>query len=221
MGLFRDLTGQRFGCLTVVRRGPNSASGRSRWVCRCDCGVPEALKHANNLHRGLGLHCGCKTGVNISAGKIKHGYAMLKRDGSRHSEYLSWGAMKSRVLNPNDHAYPRYGGRGIGICEEWQSSFEAFLRDMGAKPGPGYSLERRDNNGDYCPANCCWATVPEQLDNRRITVTLEHDGVVKPLAEWARISGVSRNRLAARLRAGWPVDRALSAPRGAPASHGA
>jgi hypothetical protein len=126
-------------------------------------------------------------------------------------EHRVWRNIHQRCENPNDEHYPDYGGRGIRVCERW-ASFEAFLEDMGTRPGCGYTIDRRDVNGDYEPGNCRWATVAEQNRNKRTTKLVTFDGRTMCVAEWARESGVSRNLILYRLAAGWPVERALREP---------
>lgn len=125
--------------------------------------------------------------------------------------YQSWICMRQRCLNTNAADYPRYGGRGIRICAEWQESFPAFLRDMGERP-VGKTLDRIDTNGDYCAANCRWATNREQIRNTRVNHRVEYDGVIKCLAEWADTVGIPDGTLSARLRRGWSVAQTLETP---------
>jgi len=101
-------------------------------------------------------------------------------------EYSTWQHMKQRCLNPNSYNYPHYGGRGIKICERWLNSFDNFLEDMGKRPADNYSIDRIDNNGDYCPENCKWSNIYEQVGNRSITVKAELNGEIKSLADWCR-----------------------------------
>lgn len=113
-------------------------------------------------------------------------------------EYRAWCEMKSRCCNPRRKHYSGYGGRGIRVCASWLHSFEAFFADMGARPSSAHSIERIDNNGDYSPSNCKWATATEQANNRRSTIKV--DG--KPLSEVAAESGIKASTLHRRMRYG-------------------
>jgi hypothetical protein len=119
-------------------------------------------------------------------------------------------SMRQRCENPNDLAYKNYGGRGISICERWKT-FENFAADMGAMPDD-HSLERIDVNGNYEPSNCRWATDLEQSRNTRKTRWIEYCGVRACLAEWSDRTGMRRGTISARLKNGWSVERALTAP---------
>jgi hypothetical protein len=116
--------------------------------------------------------------------------------------------MKARCDNPTARLYPRYGGRGISYDPSW-NSFETFLLDMGEAP-PDQTIERRDNNGNYSKANCCWATRKEQAKNKSNVTLYEWNGEKRSVAEWARVTGIQRLTLRHRLKAGWPVARALT-----------
>lgn len=133
-----------------------------------------------------------------------HGKSRLYR-----STYQSWCAMKHRCYNPHSKKYARYGGRGIIVCERWKHSFEKFFADMGPKPD-GFSIERMDNNGNYEPANCRWATNLEQQNNTRACKFLEHDGLRLSIRAWARRSGLDISTFKYRIRSGWPMARAIS-----------
>lgn len=114
--------------------------------------------------------------------------------------YCSWSSMKSRCCNPKDKDYHKYGRRGIIVCERWLNSFHDFLEDMGPRPGKGYSIERRDNDGNYCPKNCYWGTDKQQARNRRSSLKITYCGETKCLAEWAEIYNISIGTLWRRIR---------------------
>jgi hypothetical protein len=156
-----DLTGQRFGRLLVVSR-IEPLVRRAKWLTRCDCGAGHVAQ-GQYLMCGDTKSCGCMKREKIAAGlHLSHG---ANRVGARTPEYSSWTAMRRRCLDPDDAAYPDYGGRGIAICAEW-SDFAAFLADMGQKPN-GTSIDRIDNDSGYSAANCRWATPKQQAANRR------------------------------------------------------
>lgn len=128
-------------------------------------------------------------------------------------EYLSWQKMKSRCLNTGDKAFPNYGGRGITICEQWLGAlgFETFWKNLGPRPSIKHSLDRIDNNGDYSPENCRWATAQEQANNRRSNVLLNFAGKTMNMSQWAKVLGIDKDIIQSRLkRRGWSVERALT-----------
>jgi hypothetical protein len=127
----------------------------------------------------------------------------------RTPEYSAWRSMKSRCGNPHDSSYARYGGRGIRVCERWRESFADFRADMGPRPSPRHSLERRDNNGPYCPENCLWATAVEQARNRRNTRFLT---VTLPVAAWAERAGLRYRTFWQRLDRGMTPEAAVTRP---------
>lgn len=159
-----DLAGQRFGRLVVVSLHPiRSKSGETLWECLCDCGK-ETIVFAGNLKKGDTRSCGCLHRETLSKAKTTHGM--------RNSpEYGIWNSIKCRVLNTGDQAFKSYGGRGIKICERWLK-FENFYSDMGRRPSSNHSIDRKDNNGNYEPGNCRWATRSEQSNNTRRNVMI-------------------------------------------------
>ena len=118
--------------------------------------------------------------------------------------------MKARCHNQNSRRYSDYGGRGISVSEDWRNSFETFMKDMGEPPSLEHSIERIDNNGNYCKENCRWATRIEQANNKSNNRVIEFGGVSKTLQEWSRDTGIKRETIARRLNAGWEINHALS-----------
>jgi hypothetical protein len=141
------------------------------------------------------------------------------RHGGRHMpEYGVWRTMISRCHNANYKDFDGYGSRGIVVCQRWRESFAAFREDMGPRPQTppgkkrGFTIERKDNDGDYTPGNCVWASYVEQQNNRRGNRFLEYAGVRLTLAQWGARVGISPKRILARLTAQWSVERTLTTP---------
>lgn len=182
MGAFKDLTGQRFGRLTVLAPDGKDPQGRYKWRCRCDCGN-EKTTTGTYLTRGETRSCGCLHTEVVSA----HNKSEAKKESTRrwnstykykHGStgsrlYRVWGGMKKRCYNPKEKAYKDYGGRGITVCDEWKASFEAFCEwamangyDENAAYGE-CTIDRIDVNGNYEPTNCRWVPMAEQNKNKR------------------------------------------------------
>ena len=155
--------GDRFYRLTVIGRSDRRDGKNTCWHCRCDCGR-ETVVSTGQLRRGTSKSCGCLA-IELARARKEHGMADTP-------VYRVWQAMKNRCYNPKQRAYPYYGGRGISVCGRWRESFSSFLSDMGMPP-TGMSLDRIDNDGNYEPGNCRWATTLQQRHNRREIPPLE------------------------------------------------
>jgi hypothetical protein len=204
----KDLSGQKFGRLTVIERHGTS-SNPVMWKCECDCGTekPVAYKH---LKYGGTISCGCYRD-EYNKRPRSHGQS-CKAGNHRTKTYTTWEGIKQRCHNPNYHQYANYGGRGIKVCERWRNSFEAFFEDMGEKP-KGLTLERIDNDKGYSKENCRWATSKEQARNRRDNRFITYNGETKIMTDWARQYGLSRGVLWHRLyNMKWDLKDALERP---------
>lgn len=207
---FIDLTGQKFGRLTVIREISKEKRSRRKWLCKCDCkNNNEVIVRGDSLRGGSTRSCGCLQPEIASAINTKHSHAS---NGKRTKTHNSWHMMIQRCTNPNYNRYKDYGGRGIAICEEWLE-FSNFLKDMGKRP-PGYTLERRGNERGYCPENCYWATRKQQQRNTRRNHLIIHERKTQCVSAWAEETGISKNTILWRLNHGWSTERALTTPVG-------
>lgn len=202
-----NLTGCVFGQLTVIEYAGMSNRERKRplWKCRCACGGFKTAT-VTLLRAGQCNQCDTCLRRRLSITSHRHGYY-------KRPEYRSWAQAIQRCNNPRASHYSDYGGRGIRICDRWKNSFIDFIADMGPMPVGCDSLDRYpDQNGDYAPGNCRWANQYQQMSNMRKNVIYEYDGKRLCLSEWARVSGIKRATLDARLCRGWSFARAISEP---------
>jgi hypothetical protein len=155
------MRGDKFNRLTVIgySHSKPKKDGYFHFLkCSCDCGN-ETVARIDSLKSGHKSSCGCFHIETARKVNFKHGKYLS-------TEHRIWAAMKDRCSNPNNDNYKYYGARGISVCEEWKNSFESFYRDMGPRP-PGKTIDREDNNGNYCKKNCRWATPKQQRLNQR------------------------------------------------------
>lgn len=180
-----DLVNQRFGRLTVLSR--NDEITGIRWDCLCDCGGTACVT-TRNLKKDRTKSCGCLQKEVVGSLRRTHGLT--------HSpEYTVWQLMKDRCSNPKNKDFHSYGGRGISVCDRWVNSFENFLCDMGQKPSCQHSIDRINNNGNYEPNNCRWATPVQQAKNQRTNVIVFHGNQIMSLGEFADLIGTTRAAL--------------------------
>ena len=206
---FRDLTGQRFGRLLVTEFAgmlQKAKWKKAHWVCVCDCGKT-ITAHGAVLMNGNTSSCGCFKRESIRTRMITHGQTCGHL---RSTEFRIWEAMKARCFNQDHEKWNLYGGRGITVCERWLK-FENFFEDMGNRPSIKHSIDRFPNNdGNYEPGNCRWATQTQQCRNQRSNRIIEIDGESYCLAEWAEILGVTYNTLWHRISRNGSAEKVIS-----------
>lgn len=189
--------GLRFGHLVTVSTSYHHS--RRWWLCACDCGEQKEARE-QHLRSGAMKSCGC------SRTPIKHGMHGT-------SEYSIWQAMKNRCRLPSNIGYANYGGRGISVCDRWQSSFEAFFADVGPRPSSKHSLDREDNSKGYEPGNVRWTTKDVQTRNTRRNRYITAFGRAQTVTDWAVETGLSFKCITDRIdRLGWSAEDAVSRP---------
>jgi len=197
----KDRIGEKWNNLTIIKfdRGEKKLQGGYRyyWFCECTCGIVKSILYGN-LQSGSTKSCGCLKSELISNNSTKHGHTKKKKISS---EFNSWNGMFYRCYNINCDNYKYYGGKGIIVCDRWKNSFENFLKDMGFKPDKSYSIDRIDNNGNYEPSNCRWATKLEQSNNQSTNRILIDDlgNEYTSISEAARIINMKQSTLYSQL----------------------
>lgn len=193
MPIPREMVGETFGRLTVVEFAGyvrRSGARYRQWRCRCLCGN-ESVALTGSLTSGNTQSCGCR--------KRDEAAARLTRHGGKHTpEYAVWNGMRKRCENPRNAKYADYGGRGIKVCDRWRD-FAVFMSDMGPRPSPKHSIDRRDNNRGYEPENCAWVLRDEQNRNQRQRAdnSSGHTGVIwhKNSRKWEAFIGFQGRRV--------------------------
>lgn len=204
-----DLEGMVFGRLTVLRRDGSIGSSKA-WVCQCSCDPGgERLRRlpTGNLLKGNTQSCGCLNRERSTERLV----AINRRHGMFGTRvYRIWRGLLHRCLDSKSSSYRFYGARGVTVCERWRDSFEAFYADMGDPPTPAHTIDRRFNDRPYNKANCRWATMKEQQNNRSNNVVIEFAGDSKTLTQWAEHLGFNAKTLQYRIERGWSVERAFT-----------
>lgn len=202
----RDLTGLVFGRLTAIKLNHRDNNSNSFWLCKCICGNKSVVR-IGDLTSGNTTSCGCyrteRSNEALIKRSITHG-----ETGTRL--YNIWRSMKQRCNYKKHIGYERYGGRGIGICDEWNNSYESF-KDWAMFSGyeDNLTIDRINNDGNYEPNNCRWVDHRSQANNRRYNKKLSYKGEVLTISEWAEKLGVNKSTLSMRLRSGWSVEDTL------------
>lgn len=192
--------GDRFTNLVTIERVRLDGRNGYFWKCRCDCGT-EKIVYSGHLKNGTTRGCGCLQGGSHNR---THGL-------SQSPEYKAWDNARSRCYSEKNRKYPRYGGRGISMCDEWRASFSSFIKDMGLKPSKKHTLERNDSNGNYEPSNCRWAIPIEQNRNRpSYNRYVRLNGVLITVSEASEITGLKHATIISRLSMGWSDEDALT-----------
>lgn len=200
-----SIEGGKYGRLLVKRIDTErSGNGKTFWHCLCECGVSKSIR-GDMLKSGRAKSCGCfhrEISSSICKARKTHG-----RTGTKI--YWTWRHILSRCYKPQTAQYRNYGGRGIIVCERWHK-FENFFSDMGHPPSPNHSIDRIDNNGNYEPSNCRWATPKEQGNNTRANKVLFFNGESLTLTQWSEKAGLSMSTVSRRIQRGWDIQAALT-----------
>ena len=197
--------GSKYGKLTIINKTENTKSGHAAYSCLCDCGTTK-IATAASLNGGQTVSCGCFKRNRLGLSNKTHGM-------SNTFIYKVWTGIKRRCYNENEEFYHHYGGRGIKMCDEWLNDPQAFI-DWALSNGykHGLWIERIDNDGDYTPINCRWATIKEQSMNRRTNRFFTVRGITASLKEFSIITGIGQATIIHRLKAGWSEEDAIYAP---------
>lgn len=212
--MMEDLIGKTFNRLTVLEFAGRDKHKSRIWNCACECGGT-ATASTNSLKRGNTKSCGClqKEKAAKSGKKFLTVHGLSKHpNGKKTRLFRIWTGIKTRCLNPNDHAFPRYGGRGILLCKEWMdfAVFHEWAINNGYKDN--LTIERVDLNGNYEAANCKWITKGDQANNRKSSRFISFENNQYTLSQLARKHSISVPLLHARLSRGWTIEDAVKEP---------
>ena len=192
----KDISGKKYNNVTVIKPIGKNKENRTIWLCLCNCGN-ETKAYKNQLEAGHKLSCGCIRGEK------------LKTHGMRnHYLYSIWQYMLDRCSNLNHEHYKDYGGRGISVCLEWHD-INNFINDMHPRI-EGASIDRINNNGNYCKENCRWATTKEQGNNKRDTIFITYKNQTKCITDWADFLGIKRRTIYMRHRRKYSIEEIIN-----------
>lgn len=189
MKRFDYSNGDKIGVSVFIRYHKCEDTRNRKALFKCGYCASEFIALVNNVKRRNSASCGCQ-GSRKSIGIRSTTHGCTSENGNT-TEFNTWTSIKSRCYNQKNKSYPDYGGRGIIMCGRWLNSFSDFLKDMGCKPSPKHSIDRINNNGNYEPSNCRWATPIEQANNKRSVVKVSLCGKIVPIKEACRIAGIS------------------------------
>lgn len=206
--------GTKVGAWTILGKAQPDKKRNAKWNCRCACGIERPV-YQQSLLSGASTSCGCATKHLMAdaarRGRLSHGETVGRSPSPEYRAYLS---MKRRCFDHKDNRFHRYGGRGITVCNRWMDGFENFLLDMGRRPTPRHQIDRINNDGDYEPGNCRWATPRRQARNRHTSVEVTVFGATINLRDLCDNCGGDFDLIYGRIARGWSVNRALRQKRG-------
>lgn len=204
---FKDLTGVKFGRLTVLGRSDNQPKGGyAIWVCKCDCGNISAVR-SYFLTSGHTKSCGC---LKKEIVKRKDNKVLIQGVFNKNARlYHIWNAMMNRCYSKNNSRYKNYGQIGISVSENWHNPVDFYEWAIGNGYSDGLTIDRKDNSKGYCPENCRWVTNKIQQNNRKNNKILTLNGVSHTQREWEEIQGLTRGVIYNRLKLGWDLSRAI------------
>jgi len=199
-----DLTGKKFGRLTVLEVDTTSNSGKKKWLCTCECGKTISII-GSNLVSGNSKSCGCYKSEKLAKTHMEHGMTGTPT-------YRCWREMLRRCNDSRRFQYKNYGERGIAVCES-RGDFKNFISDMGERPTALHSLDRIDNDRGYYKENCRWASNQQQNNNTRRNRRIDFLGRDMTFAEWGRALNLPKGIIGQRInRLGWDPIKALLTP---------
>lgn len=215
MGNVKDISGQMINDWEVIKECGRNKSGGAMFLCRCSCGT-EKLVDGRSIRAGTSRNCGCKRFPKML---VKAREVTTKHGGKNDRLYNVWNGMKDGCHNEKSKFYNRYGGRGIKVCDEWSYSYPNFkdwAMNHGYDPCAAKgkcTIERLNNDGDYSPDNCIWATSKVQCNNRSSNHSISALGETHTISEWSEITGIRKDTLRRRICIyGWDVERAITEP---------